>query len=309
MRTGFNGGWLDDEHKQMFGINLGADHVAEHEGAIDDLYQILGIPNDESVMGIERYRVQTPKMDNIFIIEENRNNAGLFCVRYAFDVENMKQQTLQKVRNGYLSLYGDRELATAWDGREFGIRVKRPVNIKRIKRLHKAIEDKELAVWTGGGGVFRNAGLILCIIDAVSKENKEIMLNTHLDAKKLSDASAATGIKEKLSAANTEFAKKAGEVFGWKLYAPCGYLALTPAWVGDRKSNYSVMYWLNPIQQDKFNSGYFTVEELEQWIEGKGPVIKNKSDELWDRVMKNVDLEANQVEELDEAFWLNKEQE
>ncbi len=308
MRTGFNNEWLLDEHDQMMGINLGADHVAEHEGSIDDLYQILGIPNDESVMGIERYRVQTPKMDNIFIVEENRNNAALFCVRYAFDVENIKQQTLQKVRNGYLSLYGDRELATAWDGREFGVRVKRPVNIKRIKRLYKAIEDKTLAVWTGGGGVFQNAGLILCIIDAVSKENKEIMLNAHLDTKKLNDASAATGIKEKLEAKNTEFASKLEDVFASRLYAPCGYFSLSPAWC-NRKSNHPVMYWLNPIQQDKFKSGYYTVEELEQWIDGKGPVIKTKSDELWDRVTKDVDLSANQVEELDEAFWLNKEQE
>lgn len=37
-------------------------------------------------------------------------------------------------------------------------------------------------------------------------------------------------------------------------------------------------YFLNPGEQDKYNYGRFTLEDLEAWIDGKGPIVKsNKS--------------------------------
>jgi hypothetical protein len=36
------------------------------------------------------------------------------------------------------------------------------------------------------------------------------------------------------------------------------------------------MYWLNPREQDIHNYGWFTVEELKQWAENKGPVMMTK---------------------------------
>jgi hypothetical protein len=32
---------------------------------------------------------------------------------------------------------------------------------------------------------------------------------------------------------------------------------------------------LNPYQQDKYNYGRFTLEDLEAWIEDKGPIVKS----------------------------------
>jgi hypothetical protein len=36
------------------------------------------------------------------------------------------------------------------------------------------------------------------------------------------------------------------------------------------------MYFLNPMRQQENNFGWFTVEELEQWMEGKGPIPGKK---------------------------------
>ena len=61
-------------------------------------------------------------------------------------------------------------------------------------------------------------------------------------------------------------------------YGGRAYLCLSPQWIsGDRKSQHPVMYWLNPADQDKNNAGWFTVEELDQWIAGTGPVVNSKT--------------------------------
>lgn len=287
MRRGNDNSWLEDENKQMVAINLGADFTAEHEWGIEDLYQTLGVKNDEKVMGIERYRVRKPIMDGIIFIEENKNNAALVCLQYVSDVKYLAGQKLDKMFNGSLNLYGDSELATAWSGKSFGIRVKRPVNVKRIRRLYDAIQNKEAAVWLGGGGVFQNAGLCIGIINAIPEHLKEEMKKAHVDRKKLEDASDSTGIKQKINAINESYQRKHKDNFQYN--TPCGYLALSPAWLnGDRKSTHPVMYWLNPREQQKNESGWYTVEELEQWIKGEGSVVERAREKAEKRAKEAV---------------------
>lgn len=42
-------------------------------------------------------------------------------------------------------------------------------------------------------------------------------------------------------------------------------------------SKYPFKLWLNPNVQDLFQAGHYTVEEIEQWFDGSGPVIENGS--------------------------------
>lgn len=35
-------------------------------------------------------------------------------------------------------------------------------------------------------------------------------------------------------------------------------------------------FWLNPSQQHIYEAGWFTLEELKQWANDEGPVIKKK---------------------------------
>ena len=92
------------------------------------------------------------------------------------------------------------------------------------------------------------------------REEKAEMLARDEDARRLQTTAEKTGIAKKL--------KKAG----------LGWYALKPAWRDFFKdpvyrSKYKVIFFLNPEEQDKYNSGWFTVEELLQWIKGKGPVM------------------------------------
>lgn len=88
------------------------------------------------------------------------------------------------------------------------------------------------------------------------------MLVRDEDARQLQTAAEKTGIAKKLKKSRPQLD------------------ALKPAWRDFfedpvYQSEYKVIFFLNPEGQNKYNSGWFTVEELLQWIKGKGPVIRN----------------------------------
>lgn len=66
--------------------------------------------------------------------------------------------------------------------------------------------------------------------------------------------------------------------------ANCRYFACSPKWSheikstadGEIKTKYPVIFWLNPMEQDRNSYGWFTVENLELWTQGKGPIVELK---------------------------------
>ena len=56
--------------------------------------------------------------------------------------------------------------------------------------------------------------------------------------------------------------------------AKCRYYALSLRWKDDDKKE--VIFWLNPMEQDKNNFGWFTVEDLKDWAKGKGKIPMKK---------------------------------
>lgn len=67
------------------------------------------------------------------------------------------------------------------------------------------------------------------------------------------DEVAATRIEEML--------KKAGK----------GYFALSRPRKNDAGE---LTMWLNPMEQHKYESGWYTIKQLEDWAKDKGPVMK-----------------------------------
>jgi hypothetical protein len=273
MRKGYNNSWVKNED-EVIAINLGWDFTAEHEWGINGLYSALGVHNDHKVLGIERYRVKNPYVPNVRLIEQSKSNAAL-VVMAAHELEWLDKRggTLDSISD-YLHLRKDEDLATAWSDGDLGIRVRKVANVKLLRKFYDAIINKEAAVWLGGGKVLGNSGLIIGLINEIPENNKKEMYDTHLDQKNLAEASESTGIKARMDAINQAFRDKL-PVGRMTIEVPCGYYALKPAWSNlDRPSKYKVMYWLNPYDQEGNNWGWYTVEELELWIDGQGPVKK-----------------------------------
>lgn len=257
--------WLELEGK-LIGISLSADFCAEHEWGIDDLKRMLGVDGQKErssrdprkytkPAGIQRRMIT--KHDHVRLFEHEKSVA-LICK----DSWYFKRFDESVAKDGFAQTFKEmlprdlyrRELSAAWSEGEFGV-YGEGSNAERIKDLYAAFQADNIAIWIGGGNVFQNGGLILCIADRLSEEKAKLLRDADLEAERLTAASDATGILDRL--------EKAGKK----------YFACSPRFHGEnRKSAYPVIYWLNPVDQDQNNYGWFTVEDLDQWIAGTGPI-------------------------------------
>jgi hypothetical protein len=216
------------------------------------------------VYGIEKRRIKEIPDTLHYLVEKDKSILTIKEYWQKPDVITLASLKSQE-------LYDRNDLNTAWDERSFGVLVKGEKGQKNLEALYNAFMAKDVAIWLGGGGVFQNAGLCLGIISNMPAANLAEMEKSDKNSHKLKLASEATGIVAKIDKLNKDFLEKEGK--RGSIYTPCGYYALSPAWRNDKsKTKYDVIYWLNPQQQQKNNYGWFTVEELEQWMEGKGPI-------------------------------------
>jgi hypothetical protein len=166
------------------------------------------------------------------------------------------------------------DLYCEWDENGVRILVKGKENVALLANLNTAFQNNRAYVGLGGQGPFCNGGLTIIDTNDISAENKKVVLDADLDYIALKKAAADTGIEAKLEATQTT-------AWDWP-EGGCKWYALSPKWnnfknadgTPSHPSKYPVVFWLNPQTQSKVNAGWFTVEDLEQWIEGKGPVVK-----------------------------------
>lgn len=270
-----------EQNGRLLGISLPADYCAEHEWGIEKLKSLFGIKlyeKDEGPCGLERRQAtKSPGKDKDswgcqdFLYEERKEMAALTVGHHIFR---------SKPEDANLTLFDqlpyelkhrpnskDSEfIEGAWDGESFGLIVKGESNIAKLRALRDQIEAVNVAVFLGGGGVFENPGLVIAFVDCFPEYAKENMRKADEDTINLHQTAKATGIEEKIVAKFSDTYR--------------AFYALSPAWKGTAGKNntkHKVVFWLNPVDQQNNNYGWFTVEELEQWIEGKGPIPKKKT--------------------------------
>lgn len=267
MRLTYNSEWMDDYRGNIIGVNLGADYCAEHEWGITKLQDILGIVNNPSIFGIEKRII-------------NNFSGVLFEGNRLIIDSEWKLEWYREKKNSYSNIKClNNKLTAYWDGESLAIAVP-DFDKDKLKLIADAIYNRDCAIWRGGGGIFENPGLCLGIVSRIPQEYKSRMFESDQDAWKLSQTSEATGIKSKIDKYNDDWRKSREVETGSRCFESprCGYYALSPAWnIQNRKTKYKVIYWLNPYHQDTNNYGWYTVEELEKWILGEGPIPKKET--------------------------------
>ena len=159
------------------------------------------------------------------------------------------------------SRWPPKQTLSAWDEESFGISTREPEMITLLDDLKVAmlIGDAVLHISSGNNPFKPTSGLTLAIESRVPQEQKDAFKAGYEDLLKLQACAKGTGIEDKLT--------KAGKK----------WFALSPRWASEKdNSKHSVIFWLNPYDQQANNSCWCTVEDLELWIKGEGPIPHKK---------------------------------
>ncbi len=245
MRQGQNNGFLHNADGRLIALNLGADYCAEHEWGIKPIREAFGI--DDKKLGLQK-RMQNARADTlVWYIGKTNDKAPK-----QFEGIWYKASDWAKDPHGvYFSSRGG-TLWTGWSESDFAAFSTDAAEVAKLKEIYDALHYGNAAVWLGGGGVFQNAGLVIAIAERLSKETTDAWQKADVDRRDLLAEVAATGIEKRLKAAGK------------------GYYALSPK----RKPDGSIHFWLNPFDQKENNSTWCSIKDLEEWIEGKGPIPK-----------------------------------
>lgn len=270
MRRGYDGDFLTDGDN-LVGVSLGSDFTSEHEWGIKKLLKNFGINRNESQFGIEARKIT--KIPDRLIHSAKKDESYLILPHDTYSEKFTEENIwVKKKQHGCISselnLYKPRNIpnrepelgktfVTAWDSETFGIHVKGEDFQKKLEKIYQAFLVKDIAIWLGGhDNPFQNSGLILGIASQVPKIHKQTMYDSDKDYFELKQSASATGLED--------FLKKAGK----------GFFSLSPKWKD--KETKTIHWWLNPLEQQIYNSGWFSEEDLRLWVEDKGPVMMVK---------------------------------
>jgi hypothetical protein len=308
---------------KIVGFFTGADFCAEHEQGIDRLRSVVGCKEvDVTADGCESFGISNrlidgARFDSASILVIKRDFAVLI-VRGWWNQQDKDAMaaSLAKGEGFPHDLFkpkrGEKDkIFAAWSNSDLGICVGKDY-IPALKALYDACIAGHGFIGTSRQlPLFDNGGIVLADSRNIPANLVADMETADRDANKLYIASRATGIEARLHAHNkaaggNEYGSSRargyavmddGTVLNKDSYNPCcGWYALSPKWAGFFKNadgtvahptKHPVMYWLNPTNQEQNGFGWMTVEDLEEWMAGKGKIPgKGSAFNRYQRVFK-----------------------
>lgn len=252
----------------LLGIGLGSDFCAEHEWGTKELQERFGL--DASLDGLSR-RTVTVLPSGLELLEfktransaRNQKASQALAIFYRFP-SSYGQTPLETLQRGELQRHGEEPLSAAWDEKSFAIIAYAEEDQQKLKQLWEAFQRKDVAFWPNIGVFHTGTGLTFVVSSRVPQKHKDAMLEGDLDHKRLLKESDATGIELLLKAAGKR----------WYALSPKWSKELKSTKDGEVKTVHEVLYWLNPMEQHQYNSGWYTVEDLKLWAKNEGPIVK-----------------------------------
>ena len=268
---------------------LGYDHSAEHEWGVKDIKRVLGIwtgdpQTEKRVWGFDRVRVTNA--DNVHFIEHEtkylkpgnkRPSKGkIYAVALIRESPWRAAEDILARNRGFIDNhtydFERSEFNAAWDEKEFMIWG--PESVKeKLETIYRAFKSKNMLLGMHHqDNPFAGSGLLFAMETAYPEGAEKALIEDQKAYRKMWKRIYKTKIFEKL--------KK----------AECRYFACSPkqmqfeAHVSDTEGKKTlkerqrasrlpdIVFWLNPMEQRRNNFGWYTVEELEQWTKGEGPI-------------------------------------
>lgn len=250
MRTSYGNKILLADDGGFLGVSLGADYCAEHEWGIEPMRSAFGIQTQ--LKGVEKRRVTTTPDTLIWVTDPKTKMEGIFWTKYKYEWTKPEEYLYNHSsgRDSNLPVSG-------WGKEDFLVASDKPEQIEKLKELFEAFKRQDVAIWLGGGGVFSNSGLCFGIVSRFPADLAKKWQDIDEETEAVQKAFDASGIEEIL--------KKAGK----------RYFALSPR--RDNSKEAGIVMWLNPMEQDKHNYGWFDLNELRQWAKDEGPIPMKKT--------------------------------
>lgn len=255
MRRAYDGKFAVVDDGNVAGVSLGADFTSEHEWGIKPIYQRFAV--DRNKDGVEGRTIHAGKVYWF----EHKGVAGFTSKGVDWDDKPLKPEVALSAAEVIMPIttknktYSDK-LQTAWDDSNFAAFSADKTDQEHLKKIFEAFGRLDITICLGGGGVFQNPGILIGIRSLLPKSVTDLWMEKDLEHKMIEKKVVDTGIREKLA--------KAGKK----------YYALSPRY--DKEKD-SLIFWLNPQEQDQNNYGWMTIQDLEDWIAGTGRIPKQEA--------------------------------
>jgi len=244
MNKGTRPDFILNEDGEIVAVNLSSDACAEHECGIESIMSVLGFKpdaKDRSTLGVKA-RTVTLFNAKYFFFQKGKTHTCLTFEPMRFELQGWKNFG----RNNR-----PEKIAAAWDDGSFGIVVENSYQ-KFLEDLYEAFKKKDVAIYFGGSRLLMAPGLIIAIASRIPEEARNKLYQIDESRFRLNEEVLKTGIYEKL--------KKAGKI----------YYALSPRWKD--KAETEITFHLNPQDQENDRYGWYSLQDLLDWIEDKGPI-------------------------------------
>jgi len=251
MRRGYdNKLWIEDG--KLIGVSLGADFTSEHEWGIDKTRRGFGIPSEG--LGMARRQITTCPPALLHMTDDDKQVSYVFYNNW-WKTENSLEDILSSIGREVQPIQEKSGIGSAWDSQSFGIAFGAETR-KYVPELVEAFKDLDMMIgFAGRGGPFSNPGLFLGIVSRLPKDWVQDMYDADADLKARTEHPDNDKIKKIL--------KEAGK----------GFFALSPEW-DDKKEKKELQWWLNPIDQQENNHGWYKIDDLMLWAKDQGPIPK-----------------------------------
>lgn len=269
MRTSYDGFWLEteDDSKQVFGICLGSDHVAEHEWGIKGIRSVFPETTPAQKGPEARKQIHFDPDQWVFLVSRDKTKAilvfesGYYKRPTTFKEASTKWLDLREPYKGSKNPFG-----AAWAGDCFGIFAVTREDVQHLQALYEAAQACQLCVWLTASQPFKNGGLCVADLRKFPEQARQMMVEADTHKEEFDNLVAhveeVTNISARLKAAG----------LSWYALSPSTTI------LDKTETTYPLIYFLNPakykgLTQKDLAFGWFTIEQFEQFLAGDETVL------------------------------------
>lgn len=278
--------FIEGEDGRLIGFTFGADFTSEHEQGIRELQDLFAVnpppkqgffdklfrrPPSPPRYGIAARQSTRFPEDRIAFFKDVHETEG---VSYFLAVDAARYGMTfyrPEAMRYYAHFRPGNDIACAWDSSAAVIRV-REAHAEKLREMLDAMRRCDFALGNRVPGMpGRAGGLCFYIVSRVPEQYKEAWERSERERAEEQARLAAWWDK---NASDVIPALRAAKLNWYALGGDPGTERCPRPRRFSQNDDGIIRVWLNPVDQYRYNSGWFSADDLRAWARGEGPVMK-----------------------------------